>query len=46
MAVLAFADSSALSEQRDDPTIAAISVLVMTARGALEPGAIDVSDVL
>jgi len=34
------------AEQNNDPALAAIPVVVMTARGSLEPGAIDVPDVL
>lgn len=34
------------AEQKNDPELAAIPVVVMTARGSLEPGAIDVPDVL
>lgn len=33
-------------EQKSDPAIASIPVIVMTARGELEPGAIDVAEIL
>ena len=35
-----------LTAQRGDPAVSSIPVVVMTARGALQPGAIDVPDVL
>ncbi|MFY1826628.1 ATP-binding protein, partial [Myxococcus fulvus] len=34
------------AEQKKDPTVASIPVVVMTARGAVEPGLLDVQDVI
>lgn len=34
------------TEQKNDPLLASIPVVVMTARGPLEPGAIDVQDIV